>query len=153
MNKKMIFFAAMLLAGTTLFAGAPVMKEWTATEPHLEKKNPGIITHQNGIMTLKGIPGKSWCMFHYIGVKSEQGKTISITFTAAGKGKVYAGYFGYQSGYNLAKSEAKLFTLTEKPTEYKLEFPLDQKVKIVRSRFNLTPDSEINISDFKVEIK
>ena len=149
----MTFFVASLLAGTTFFAAAPVMKEWTETEPNLRKKHPGIIAHENGTMTLKGIPGKSWCMFHYIGVKAEQGKTICITFTASGKGKVYAGYFGYHTGYNLAKSEAKQFTLTEKPTEYKLEFPLDPKVKIVRSRFNLTPDSEINVSDFKVEIK
>lgn len=148
----MTLMLAGFLAGSALFAAAPNYSDWTPTNGKLKKTFPGLITVKDGVMTLKGIPDKEWIMFNYIGVKSEEGKTIRITFKASGKGKVHAGYFGYREKYSLAKSESKVLALEEKEKDFKLEFPLIPAVKIVRARFNIAPGSEINISNFKAEI-
>ena len=152
MNKKIVLTIAGLIAGTTLFAGT-ITESFTSTDSGFVKKNPGIFTKTKDQMTMKGVQGRTWTVFDYIGIKSEKGSKIYITMTAKGKGKIFAGYFGYKSGYNCVKQEDKELTLTDKPTEIKLEFPLSPAVKIVRPRFRITPGSEICVTDFKVEVK
>lgn len=152
MKKKLTLIIAGLVAGTALFAGT-INGSFTPANSEVKKKHPDSFVSTKDQLVLKGIPGMTWMAFDTTGIKSEQGKTICITLTAKGKGKVYAGYYGYRSGFSLEKQEDKLLTLTDKPTEFKLEFPLAQTVKIVRPRFRVTPDSEITVTDIKAEIK
>ncbi|MBR2439377.1 MAG: hypothetical protein IKB25_04210 [Lentisphaeria bacterium] len=154
MNKKLTLVIAGLVAGTTLFA-APLSRNFTPTKGRsLFKEQPGIFVETKDSTTLKGIKGgKLWTMFDAKGIKSETGKTICITFKASGKGAVNAGYYGYVKGYSLAKTESKPLKLADKAADFKLEFPLVPNVKIVRPKFDVFPDAEITISDFKVEIK
>ena len=152
MNKKLAFIFSGLIAGATLFAGT-INGSFIPTNSDVKKKYPGSFVKAKDQLILKGIPGMTWMAFDTTGIKSEQGKTICITVTAKGKGKVYAGYYGYRGGFNLEKQEDKLLMLTDKPIEFKLEFPLASTVKIVRPRFRVTPDSEITVTDIKAEIK
>ena len=152
MNKKLTLALAALSAGAALFAGT-INGTFSPTNSELYAKNPGCFVKAKDNMILKGIPNATWIVFDTTGVKSEQGKTICITLTASGKGKVFAGYYGYHKGYNLAKQEDKELTLTDKAQEFKLEFPLAENVKIVRPRFRIFSDAEIKVTDIKAEIK
>ena len=152
MNKKLTFILTGLVAGTALFAGT-INGSFTPTNSQLHAKNPGCFVKAKDHMILKGIPNATWIVFDTTGVKAEQGKTICITITASGKGKVFAGYYGYLKGFNLEKQEDKELTLTDKAQDFKLEFPLTEKVKIVRPRLRIFSDAEITITDIKAEIK
>ena len=152
MNKKLTLVLAALSAGAALFAGT-INGTFSPTNSQLYAKNPGCFVKAKDHMILKGIQNAAWIVFDTTGIKSEQGKTICITLTASGKGKVFAGYYGYHKGYNLAKQEDKELTLTDKAQEFKLEFPLAENVKIVRPRFRIFSDAEITVTDIKAEIK
>ena len=153
MNKKSVFILSGLMLGSAIFAAPSEFSGWCPTQGDVKTKNPEVVKLAEKSMTLKGIKGREWIMFKAGGIKSEKGTTISITFTAAGKGKVFAGYYGYRQGFSLSKAEDTPLLLTDKPTAFKLEFPLVSSVKIVRPRFRISPDAEITVSNHKVEIK
>ena len=153
MNKKTLLTVIGILAGTVAFAASDFTNGWVPTSGEISSKHATAYSRSKDKMILKGIEGKDWTMFYSFQIKSEPGKKAVITFSASGKGKVFAGYFGYITGFTFKRTEEKPLNLTEKPQQFSLEFPIVKDVNIIRPKFRMTPGSEVEITNFKAEIK
>ncbi len=126
---------------------------WCIADMNLRKESSRYIFKTEKDVTIKGA-GKSFLFFDPTAIPVKKGQKIQISFKAKGKGRTAAGYISYVDGWQGAKVVTRKLEANEFERLFGFVFEVeDEKAAIARSVFEIFPESELTVSDFRLVVR
>lgn len=150
---KKLFALAVLCSCICAIAAETSFKKWTIADVKVRKNIANYVSLKDGVLKLDGT-AVSFNYFKLDAIPVNHGCRVIISGKAAGKGSVNIGYMGYlDKNFRGTSRDYKKFILNAQPKSFKYEFIIrDVKTGTIRPSFIVAKNSEVNISDYKVEV-
>lgn len=150
---KNLFVLTVLFSCICAFAAETSFKKWTIADVKVRKNIANHVSQKDGVLKLDG-SAVSFNYFKLDAIPVNHGCRIIITGKASGKGSVNIGYMGYlDKNFRGTGRDFKKVTLDAQPKPFKCEFIMKNiKTGTIRPSFIVAKNSEVNVSDYKVEV-
>lgn len=150
---KKLFVLTVLFSCICAIAAEIPFKKWTIADVKVRKNIANHVSRKDGVLKLDG-SAVSFNYFKLDAIPVNHGCRIIITGKASGKGSVNIGYMGYlDKNFRGTGREYKKVTLNAQPKPFKCEFIMKNiKTGTIRPSFIVAKNSEVNVSDYKVEV-